>query len=299
MLLRCIFGTISLTCWFVSVKLTNFSDAAAIYYSYPVFIVFLARIFLHEPFDLIDLLIVIAAVVGIFFISGPHYLEAIMNRGSLNFSKNDIMGVSLASVACVAISCGNCSIRKLTRTPAPVVVVWFSLFSMTCAIILVPIVDQYVLPGSPMQWFYVFMVGVFGVLTQIFVTLAFQLEEAAPISLMESFNVVFSFLIQYYVFPSESIRWTSIAGAVVLFAAVFAIGLKKFFRKRSQRESSEQERSMNIHERLNSVASVSQIAQPVNVMNNVFSGFEKVNASKSNYSRYSLASAPPMSCNNA
>lgn len=198
-----------------------------------MFIVFLARIFLHEPFDLIDLIIVICAVIGIFSISGPHYINAIINPESLGkWSKDDILGVSLASLACVAISCGNCSIRKISKTPAPVVVVWFSFFSMTCAIILVPIVDKYVAPESATQWIYIFFVGFFGLLTQIFVTLAFQLEHAAPISVMESFNVAFSFLVQYYVF-NETIQLTSIIGAVILFCSVFAIGLKKFISKRN------------------------------------------------------------------
>lgn len=183
---------------------------------------------LKEPFDYVDLIIVVFAVAGIFSISGPHYIIAIFDPSSTQFSHNDILGVSLASVACIAISCGNCSIRKLSKTPAPVVVVWFSLFSMICAIILLPIVDRYVLPESPLEWFYIFMVGFFGVLTQIFVTLAFQLEHAAPISVMESFNVAFSFIIQYYVF-AEPIKLSSIIGAVILFVSVFAIGVKKLY----------------------------------------------------------------------
>ena len=230
-LLRCIFGTISLSCWFVSVKMTKFGDAGAIYYSYPAFISVLARVFLKEPFSLFDLLTVLLTVIGIFFISGPHYVRAIFFRDSLDFSHREMIGIILASVACCGISCGNLAIRKLQRTPVPVVVCYFSLFSMIVSLILVPIVDRYVLP-EPIEWLWIACTGLFGVLTQVFVTAAFKLEHCGPISVTESFNVIFAFLFQHFVFR-EKIVWTSGVGALLVVTAVFAIGLRKYIRHRS------------------------------------------------------------------
>ena len=227
LLLRCIFGTVSLSCWFVSVKMTKFGDAGAIYYSYPAIITLLARIFLKEPFSCFDFMTVIATVIGIFFISGPHYINAILFSDDLSFNHTEMLGVILASVACCGISCGNLAIRKLQKTPAPVVVVWFSLFSMAVSLILVPIVDRYVAPENGIEWLYILGVGVSGVMTQIFVTMAFQLESAGPIAITESFNMIFSFLFQHFIFQEE-IKWTSGVGAALIGGAVLAIGIRKY-----------------------------------------------------------------------
>ena len=226
-LLRCIFGTVSLSCWFVSVKMAPFGDAGAIYYSYPAIISLLARIFLKEPFGLFDFMTVVLTVVGIFFISGPHYIMAIFHRDDVNFNHTEMIGVILASIACCGISCGNLAIRKIQKTPAPVVVCWFSLFSMCVSLILVPILDRYVLPADGTVWLYILGVCISGVLTQIFVTMAFQLENAAPISITESFNMIFAFVFQYFIF-NEEIKWTSGVGAALIGGAVLAIGIRKY-----------------------------------------------------------------------
>ena len=232
-LLRCIFGTISLSCWFVAVKMTKFGDAGAIYYSYPAFISVLARIFLNEPFGLFDFFTVILTVIGIFFISGPHYITAIFYPESTEFSHTEMIGVILASVACCGISCGNLVIRKLQKTPVPIVVCHFSLFSMLVSIVLVPILDHYVLPEENIEWLWILCTGLFGVLTQVFVTKAFKLENCGPISVTESFNVIFAFVFQHFVFHEE-IVWTSYTGAALVVTAVFAIGLKKYFDRRKR-----------------------------------------------------------------
>jgi drug/metabolite transporter (DMT)-like permease len=210
-----------------------FGDAGAIYYSYPAIITLLARIFLKEPFGWFDGLTVILTVVGIFFISGPHYIMALFHRDDLNFNHTEMMGVILASIACCGISCGNLAIRKIQKTPAPVVVCWFSAFSMSVSIILVPILDQYVVPADGTVWLYILGVCISGVLTQIFVTMAFQLENAAPISITESFNMIFAFVFQYFIFHEE-IKWTSGVGALLIAIAVLMIGIRKY--TYSQRE---------------------------------------------------------------
>jgi len=216
--------------------MTKFGDAGAIYYSYPAIITLLARIFLKEPFGCFDFMTVILTVIGIFFISGPHYVTAILHGDDLDFDRTNMIGVILASIACCGISCGNLSIRMIQKTPAPVVVVWFSLFSMVCSIILVPLVDRYVMPADLMEWLYILGVGASGVLTQIFVTLAFQLENAAPISVTESFNMIFAFIFQYFIFHEE-IKWTSFVGAVLIGGAVLAIAFRKYFANKKEIEA--------------------------------------------------------------
>jgi len=208
--------------------MTKFGDAGAIYYSYPAFISVLARIFLNEPFGLFDFFTVVLTIIGIFFISGPHYIMAIFYPESTEFSHTEMIGVILASVACCGISCGNLAIRKIQKTPVPIVVCYFSFFSMCVSLILVPILDHYVLPERDIEWLWIVLTGVFGVLTQVFVTKAFKLENCGPISVTESFNVIFAFVFQYFVFD-EKIVWTSYTGAALVVTAVFAIGLRKYY----------------------------------------------------------------------
>lgn len=227
LLLRAFWGTISLSSWFVSVKFTKFGDAAAIYYSYPAFITLLARIFLKEPFTWFNVYTVVTTVVGILFISGPHYITALFSDDDTDFSHNDMIGIILASVGCFAVSCGNLSIRKLQKTPSPVIVIWFSLFSMISSFILVPIIDEYRAPGDWGQWIMLFGVGGFGVLTQVTITLALKIEHAAPVSILEAFNMVTAFIFQVFVFH-QSMNWESGVGAGLIAVAVFSIGIKKF-----------------------------------------------------------------------
>lgn len=229
LVLRAFWGTISLSSWFVSVKYTKFGDAAAIYYSYPVFIGVLARIFLKEPFTCFHFATVLVTISGILFISGPHYLTALFsNHGdSVSLSHRDMIGIILATVGCFAQSCGNLSIRKLQKTPSPVVVVWFSIISMASSFILVPIIDRFCLPSDYSEWFRLLAVGCFGVLTQICITTALKLEKATPVAILEAFNMIVAFLFQVFIFHESVSVWSGI-GSLLIGIAVIAIAVHKY-----------------------------------------------------------------------
>lgn len=212
----------------MSVKYTKFGDAAAIYYSYPVFIGVLARIFLKEPFACFHVLIVLLTIAGILFISGPHYLVALVSESDeITFSQRDMIGIILATVGCFAQSCGNLSIRKLQKTPSPIVVVWFSIISMISSFILVPIIDKYRLPQENSEWFKLLAVGCFGVLTQVCITVALKLERATPVAILEAFNMIVAFTIQIFIFHEPVSIWSGI-GSLLIGIAVVAIAFHKY-----------------------------------------------------------------------
>jgi len=227
------FGTVSMSCWFTSVKLTVFGDAAAIYYSYPAFIALLAYIFLKEPFGWFNFIVIIATVAGILCVSGPRYILAIAGD-SATFSQRDLAGIILASIGCVAVSCGNLSIRKIEKTPSNVVVLWFSVISMVSSIILVPILDHYVWPTGYDEWLMLLAVGICGWLTQVFITLAMKAEMAAPVSVTEGFNMIIAFLYQAFIFH-EPISWTSGLGALIITISVISVGVKKWLHLKSEK----------------------------------------------------------------
>lgn len=228
LVLRAFWGTISLSSWFVSVKYTKFGDAAAIYYSYPVFIGVLARIFLKEPFTCFHFSTVLVTIAGILFISGPHYLTALFTgQNDDSFSRQDMIGIILATVGCFAQSCGNLSIRKLQKTPSSVVVVWFSIISMISSFILVPLIDQYRLPNDNIEWLRLLAVGLFGVLTQVCITAALKLEKATPVAILEAFNMIVAFTFQIVIFHEPISIWSGV-GSILIGIAVVAIAVKKY-----------------------------------------------------------------------
>lgn len=241
LLSRAAFGTVSMSCWFTAVKFTKFGDAAAIYYSYPAFISLIAYIFLKEPFGIFNLIVIILTVAGILCVSGPRYIFAAQSVESI-LEKNDLIGIILASVGCIFISFGNLSIRKIQKTSSHVVVIWFSIISMISSAILLPFLDSYKVPTTT-EWLYLLGVGGCGWLTTIFITLAFKCEKAAPVSVVEGFNMIIAFAYQSLIFH-ESISWTSGLGAILITSSVVAVGYKKWLNIRNEKvDESEQQAS--------------------------------------------------------
>ncbi|RWS26151.1 solute carrier family 35 member G1-like protein, partial [Leptotrombidium deliense] len=122
--LRCIFGFMSVICSFVSLRLIPLGDASAIIYSAPVFITIVARLFLKEKCDIVNIIAIFVTAAGVVLITKPKFL---FPDETWIEEEHRLIGTLLAVGSAFGSACAFVSIRKLQKTPSSVVIFWHSI----------------------------------------------------------------------------------------------------------------------------------------------------------------------------
>jgi drug/metabolite transporter (DMT)-like permease len=195
--LRSVSGTVSMFCWFGALVLIPLADFTAINFAAPMFLTILAMLFLGERIHRYRWTALIVGFVGVLIMVGPH----------LTLEGNSL-GVTLALGAAVFSALAMMFLRSMSGSGGehPITITfYFSVTSMVCA--LATVVAGWVMP-SPRQWLFIALVGLFGVVGQLLMTLSYRYAEASTIAPLDYTNLLFAVVFGYVFFdevPSASI----------------------------------------------------------------------------------------------
>lgn len=250
---RGIAGTLGLLSMYFAVKLVNPSDALALFNTSVIFVTISARIFLKEKLTLVHLLALILTMVGICFITQPSFLFdksvdllMIQNRTNLTNStllqiesKNSnikYLGYGLALFGSLSYTVVTISLKELANKKAHLSVVllyatYYALpasFLISVALLVTGIDnrERTILTGTfdELKYEYLFVIcgGCISVSYQILMNLAVQLEDASKVSILKSTDLLFIYLLQYYLLDIQS-NFLNNLGAVFIFIGALSI----------------------------------------------------------------------------
>ncbi|RWS25258.1 solute carrier family 35 member G1-like protein [Leptotrombidium deliense] len=222
---RCVLGFIGVICGFFAIRTIPLGDASAIIYSTPVLVTLFAKIILKEKCSIVNCVAIVIAVIGVVLISRPSFLFE--SEDSVQ-EKNRLIGTALATGCCIFSALVFICIRKLQKTPSPLVIFYYSLTAVLCGSIMVLIFGKITIPTDYKTYLFILLMGFCGTFGQLFMTLAFKLEEAGPVSLARSLSMVIAFIYQITIL-NEKIMYTSIAGAGIVFVAIVIVALRKWY----------------------------------------------------------------------
>ncbi|RWS05896.1 solute carrier family 35 member G1-like protein [Dinothrombium tinctorium] len=228
--IRCLFGFIASCFGLPALRFIPLGDSTAISFSSPIFIAIVARIFLNEPFGIVEALTIVLTLIGGFLISRPSFVF----DTNENINANDRLIGSLLSFACALFSgLAFISIRKLQKTESSVVIFWLSFFFVSVGSVILALINGFVLPNDWQTYFLLFSFGLLETFGQLCLTLAFKLEDAAPVSLTRSVTIVFSFIYQVTLLHEE-VLLTSIVGSSFVLLSVTITALSKWYKHKPE-----------------------------------------------------------------
>ncbi len=204
LLLRGLFGTTALYFFFLTVQNIPLASAMTIQYLSPIFTTIIAIFLLKESVKLFQWFCYTLAFLGVLFI------EQFDARISFTFL---ILGITSAFCSGVAYNL----VRTLRGREHPLAVVFhFQLVGLIAGIAFS--VFDWQTPGG-WDWLYLFLIGAFSQLGQIFLTNALQKEKAASVAIVNYTGLLYGLLIGWFVF-AETQSGASLAGMILVVVGV-------------------------------------------------------------------------------
>jgi drug/metabolite transporter (DMT)-like permease len=185
LLLRGVFGTTALYCFFVTVQNIPLATAMTIQYLSPIFTAVIAIFLLREKVRLPQWFFYLIAFAGVILI------EQFDARVSLFF-----LALGIVSAFCSGMAYNL--VRSLKEKEHPLTVVFhFQLTGMIAGSVLT--IFNWRTPAG-WDWFYLLLIGIFSQLGQIFLTDALQKEKAASVAIIVYTGLIYGLSIGWLLF---------------------------------------------------------------------------------------------------
>jgi drug/metabolite transporter (DMT)-like permease len=184
LLLRCLFGSVGIYLYFYSIDNLLLANASMLTRLSPFFVTLFAFLLLKESINRLNWLIFIPMVIGCVFIIKPN---------SNLFHLASIFAVLSAISGALAYT----MIKSIGRDEsAYTIIFWFTLIS---SILYSLIAGKQLLRLNNIEYLNLIMIGIFGVLGQIGLTLSYQLSKASNVAPYSYFYIIFSGLMGYHI----------------------------------------------------------------------------------------------------
>ncbi|XP_076364148.1 solute carrier family 35 member G1-like isoform X1 [Tachypleus tridentatus] len=224
--MRAIVGTVAMGMGYYSIRLIPLADASTIMLSSPALITLFACMILREPCGMFQIFTITITLIGVVLISRPSFLFDVILVDQVS-SENRVQGSLMAFCACTARALSFITMRKLQKTPTPVVIFMFSLSSIVFGLFYLFITGTLSVPSCGQEAVLLVVCGLCGTFGQLLMTTALKCEEAGPVSIARTADVVLAFI--YGVsFLDQYPSWTSIVGAFLVCSSFVLTAMKKW-----------------------------------------------------------------------
>lgn len=230
LLLRCFVGATGLILSFYAFRHMPLADASVIIFSTPVFVAIFANLFLKEPCGLFNAFTILLTLFGVCLITRPSMIfgdTVLSDEMLIDENRNNIWGAVAAVASTLFGANAYVTLRALKGIHYSVIMSNFGAFGLVYTVIMCSFMDVLCMPYCMWDRWMVVALGAFSFLGQILLTISLQLEEAGPVAIARSADIVFAFFWQTLFFK-EIPNGYSIVGAIIVTTSVILTGLKKF-----------------------------------------------------------------------
>jgi drug/metabolite transporter (DMT)-like permease len=208
LLLRGVFGTTALFCFFITLQNMPLASAATIQYLSPIFTSIMAIFILSEKVQSMQWVFYGIAFLGVLLI------QQIDTRVSWLY-------LSLGIIAAFCSGVAYNLVRSLRGREHPLtVVLHFQLVGVVVG--LISLFFEWRTPVG-WDWLFLFLIGVFSQLGQIFLTDALQKERAASVSIVNYTGLIYAITIGWFIFGETHSTETFIGMALVVVGVLASV----------------------------------------------------------------------------
>lgn len=206
LVLRGLLGYSALSCFFWAVMHLPLADTTTLHFTNPVFGAVLAAIVLKEVLYKLEAALVALSLVGVVMVARPEFLFG----GGTGLPP---LAVGVALLGAVLSAGAYVTVRRLTRTNDPLVIVFY--FALVSVVGSIPFNLFGFVPPTGREWLLLLTVGLATLGGQVFVTRALQLEKAVRVMAVGYLQIVFAGLLGLALFSEAPDLW-SVGGAAVI-----------------------------------------------------------------------------------
>lgn len=228
LLLRSFTGTAALMLSFYAFRHMPLADASVIVFSVPVFTAIFARMFLKEPCGLFNVFSVVLTLIGVVLITRPPLLfsETINSLGE-STERTEIWGAVAAFSATLFGANAYVLLRALKGIHFSIIMTNFGSFALIQCLLVTWFIGALCLPQCGTDRYLIVALALFSFGGQILLTIALQIEQAGPVAIARSSDIVFAFIWQVLFFNEIPNRF-SVGGAILVMSSVLLTGLRKW-----------------------------------------------------------------------
>ncbi|XP_049942187.1 solute carrier family 35 member G1 [Schistocerca serialis cubense] len=230
LLLRSFVGTTGLMLSFYAFRHMPLADASVVVFSVPVFVAIFARLFLKEPCGPFHALTIALTLVGVVLITRPPLLfghAAAPPLGAGGPVESDAWGAAAAFAATLFGANAYVLLRALKGLHFAVVMCNFGAFALVQTTLVAAALGALCMPRCGFDRFLVVALALLSFGGQILLTMSLQLEQAGPVAIARSADIVFAFIWQLLFFKEVPNRY-SVMGAVLVTCSVLLTGLRRW-----------------------------------------------------------------------
>lgn len=209
---RTLANTVAVFCFYQAVKMGSVAEANILNMTYPLFVAVFSWFFLRGQRDLLSLIIVAVAFVGVWMVLAP---------GDLKPGLESLWGLSSGIAAAVAIIYLNVSRRYHDSQT-----ILFFMFGLGSVLVGACFSDAIFMPNSE-ELFFLLSCSVAGVLGQYLITYGFLYVTAVEGSIISSGRILLAALLGPILAADPALTLTGWCGAVLIFAANVALALRR------------------------------------------------------------------------
>jgi drug/metabolite transporter (DMT)-like permease len=241
--LRCLVGCAGLVLSFYSFRHMQLADASVIIFSTPVFVAIFARLFLKEECGLFNVVTILLTLIGVLLITRPPLVfgdaipslmdeqnDWIHSGGSsvVETTNYNIWGPAAALASTLFGANAYVLLRALKGLHFSVIMTNFGGFALVYTFSIAWWMGALCWPTClGTERLLVVALALFSFGGQILLTLALQFEEAGPVAIARSADIVFAFIWQIMFFKEVPNRY-SVMGAILVVSSVVLSGLRKW-----------------------------------------------------------------------
>ncbi|XP_045770222.1 solute carrier family 35 member G1 [Maniola jurtina] len=226
LVLRSIVGTVGLMLSFYAFRNMPLADASVIVFSVPVFVALFARVFLKEPCGIWNTVSIVLTLVGVILITHPPFIFGESESvGNPNY--NSLRGAIAAFVSTIFGANAYVLLRVLKGLHFSVIMTNFGAIAIVQTLFYSFVFGVLCMPNCGTERFLVVCLAIFSYLGQILLTMSLQMEQAGPVAIARSADIVFAFLWQVMFFDEIPSKY-SVCGAVLVLSSVLLVGLRKW-----------------------------------------------------------------------
>jgi len=203
LIMRGVVGVISLSTFFLAIQRIPLGSAISIRYLGPIFGAMLAFYFLKEKINKVQWLSFVIAFSGVIVLKGFDL-------------RIDFISLGLALISAVFVGMVFVLIRYLgSREHYLTIINYFMIISMLIGLCSFP---WWQMPVGR-EWLSVIGIGIFGLVGQVFMTRAFQLEETSVIAPFKYMELIYALILGYFIF-GETYRPLAFAGIALILSGM-------------------------------------------------------------------------------
>ncbi|WP_317292991.1 DMT family transporter [Aestuariibaculum lutulentum] len=213
---RSVVGATSMLLFFMSVKYLSIGTAVSLRYTAPIFAAIMAVFLLRERVKPLQWLFFIVSFIGVIVLKG---LDSHINS----------YGLILVLIAAVLSGLVYIIISKIGKREHPAVIVNY--FMVTATILGgVLSIGNWVTPKAT-EWPFLFSLGIFGYIGQIYMTKAFQSASTNIVAPLKYIEVVFTATIGVMLFQEVYTIWNLLGIALIIGGLVLNVWYKSKYIK--------------------------------------------------------------------